>query len=142
MNDYGLYLNVATLLALIGGIVKITLHVSGGKADLDKSISQTEAEIRKEANDMERQLIDMIEKKERESIARAENLRQATGEMGTAIRAKIHDMECWNRDNFVTNKSFEAQVDRLEKSIDKVGDKLEEMPAKFAQLAKQIIAKT
>jgi hypothetical protein len=67
-----------------------------------------------------------IKTMERDSLARAETLRHETGEMGSAIRQKIHDVEMFTRDTFVRKDTFEAVMTRIEKSIDKLGDRLEE----------------
>lgn len=133
MNDIGFYVNIATLIAIVGGIIKLTLGVSGAKAELDKSIDQSEAELRVEASSLERRLQDLIDRNERESLDRAEALRQMAGELGNALRTKIHECETWNRDTFVRRDSFELVIGRLEKSIEKIGDKIDD---KFAELTK------
>jgi high-affinity Fe2+/Pb2+ permease len=63
---------------------------------------------------------------ERGSIERVEILRRETGEMGAALRTKLHEVETWNRDTFVRKESFEVVVNRIEKSIEKMTDKLED----------------
>src|SRR6266702_702768 len=145
VNDYGIYINIATLIAIVGGIVKITLHVSDGQAKLDKAIDQSEAELKQDMTDLERRLTAMVENKERESFARADVLRQAdealmrhAGELGNALRTKIHEFETWSRDEFVRKGSFEMVVGRLEKSIERIGEKIDDMPKTVVELAKQI----
>jgi hypothetical protein len=57
---------------------------------------------------------------------RAETMRHDAGEMGSALRTKIHEVEMFMRDKFVSKDSFEFVVSRLEKSMEKLGDKIEE----------------
>ena len=59
-------------------------------------------------------------------ITRADTIRHETGEMGAALRTKIHEIEVFARDTFVRKESFELVVGRIEKSIEKMTDKLEE----------------
>jgi hypothetical protein len=106
VNEYGLYLNLATLVAIAGGIIRLTLGVSSAKGELQKGIDQTEAELRTEYT---------------EKIA--------------ALTLKVHEMETWNRDNFVRRDSFERVVGALEKSVEKIGEKID---AKFDALTKRI----
>jgi hypothetical protein len=57
---------------------------------------------------------------------RGETIRHEFGETASAIRQKIHDVETWNRDNFVRKESFELVVRRIESSIEKLGDRFED----------------
>ena len=114
MPEYVIYLNVGTLVSLVlaaGGIVW--------------KFSQ----IEKENREWTEALVDNIRRdlleNERGGIARAEELRQETGEVGHALRNKIHEMETWNRDTFVRKESFELVINRIEKFIEKSTDKLE-----------------
>ena len=72
---------------------------------------------------------------ERESSDRVDTLRREAGEMGAALRTKIHDVETWNRDTFVRKESFELVIGRIEKSFEKMTDKLEE---KFEKMVERI----
>lgn len=60
------------------------------------------------------------------------------GETVTAIRQKMTDMELWNRDNFVTKRTFEIIIAemretwrRCEDKIDKLFERLPPPPKQF-----------
>lgn len=115
MAEYGLYLNIGTIVALVGGVASIVWK-----------LSRVEKEIR---DDMDAQIDNLqrdVQGLTRDSLGRAETLRHETGEMGSAIRQKIHDVEMFTRDTFVRKDTFEAVMNRIEKSIEKLGDRLEE----------------
>jgi len=125
MVDYGLYLNVGTLLALFGTVASVAWKIShieqniryvGSKDDKDLR-EHVEAEIENVAQDVLRL--------ERDSIGRYEMVRREIGEMNNAIREKIHETEVFARDQFATKKSVEGAIDRLNQSIEKLGDRLE-----------------
>jgi hypothetical protein len=113
--EYGLYLNIGTIVALVGGVASIVWK-----------LSRVEKEIR---DDMDAQIDNLqrdVQGLTRDSLGRTETLRHETGEMGSAIRQKIHDVEMFTRDTFVRKDTFEAVMNRIEKSIEKLGDRLEE----------------
>lgn len=116
MADVGVYIGIGTFaMAVVGYAIKLTWQVG-----------RIEQEVR---DDMDAQIDNVqrdIKTMERDSLARAETLRHETGEMGSAIRQKIHDVEMFTRDTFVRKDTFEAVMTRIEKSIDKLGDRLEE----------------
>lgn len=116
MADVGIYIGIGTFaMAVVGYAIKLTWQVG-----------RIEQEVR---DDMDAQIDNVqrdIKTMERDSLARAETLRHETGEMGSAIRQKIHDVEMFTRDTFVRKDTFEAVMTRIEKSIDKLGDRLEE----------------
>lgn len=115
MAEYGLYLNIGTIVALVGGVASIVWK-----------LSRVEKEIR---DDMDAQIDNLqrdVQGLTRDSLGRTETLRHETGEMGSAIRQKIHDVEMFTRDTFVRKDTFEAVMNRIEKSIEKLGDRLEE----------------
>jgi hypothetical protein len=62
---------------------------------------------------------------ERDSISRGETMRYETGEVGAALRQKIHEVEVFSRDTFVNKPTFETVINRIENSIEKLGDRLE-----------------
>lgn len=116
MAEELVYIAAATFCAsVIGYAVKITWQIS---------------RIEREQQQYTVSLCDNLEKdivvQERNGLDRMETLRKETGEMGLALRSKIHEMETWNRDTFVRKDSFEMVINRVEKSIEKMADKLEE----------------
>lgn len=115
MAEAGIYISIGTALAVIAYAVKLTWQASR----IEKEQREyTDAQI----DNLRRDMISV----ERGSVERADTLRHETGEMGAALRTKIHDVEMWTRDTFVRKDSFEMVIGRLEKSIDKLGDKIEE----------------
>ncbi len=123
MGDYGVYLTAAGLfLAIIGAVVKVTLHISG----VEKAVMEhTNANVENMERDMRAVQSD--------ATRRIETLTQQTGEMGTALRTKLHEIEVFTRDHFVTRDSFASTMDRFEKSLDTLGDRIEKRLDKFAE---------
>lgn len=123
MGDYGVYLTAAGLfLAIIGAVVKVTMHING----VEKSaMEHTNANV----ENMERDMRSV----QSDATRRIETLTQQTGEMGTALRTKLHEIEVFTRDHFVTRDSFASTMDRFEKSLDTLGDRIEKRLDKFAE---------
>ena len=46
-------------------------------------------------------------------MTQSEKLRKEMGELGHALRAKIHEVELWSRDNFIRRDSFHASTEQL-----------------------------
>lgn len=122
MNDYGIYIAAAMLfLTIVGGIVKVMRYVAGVEKDLREHVAD---EIEKVDAEIENVARDVI-KVGTDAVKRTETLQRETGEVGAALRTKIHEFEVFTRDHFVSTKDFEAVVGRLEKSFDGLGDRIE-----------------
>ena len=63
-------------------------------------------------------------------------VRREVGEMGNALRTKIHEVETWSRDNFARrgslgemridmNQQFQSLTKAIEKRFDKIEDKID-----------------
>lgn len=122
----GIYYVVAMIVSvatIVGGAV---WKVSRVEKELGERMDEQVDELREEMNAQ----IDNVQRDhknlEKDSIGRAETLRHESGETGHAIRQKIHEVEMFVRDRFVSKESFELVVGRIEKSIERMGDKLEE----------------
>ena len=121
MAETGIYIGIGTFcLAVLGYAVKLTWQLSRIEKEQQE---YTDAQI----DNLQRDMANM----ERDCITRSETLRHDAGEMGAAIRQKMHEMETWNRDTFVRKESFELVVNRIEKSMEKLGDRVEEKLEKF-----------
>lgn len=111
--------------ALIGGagllVSVITVAVKSTRA-----LSKAETEIRADMDAQVDNLQRDVSRLEREAMVRGDTYRQEFGETASAIRQKLHDVEVFTRDHFVSKDSFELVVGRLEKSIEKLGDKIED----------------
>lgn len=120
--EYGIYVGIATLaLALIVHSIRATWRVS--QIDRD-SRTYTDAQI----DNLQRDLVRL----EKAGMERADTIRHEFGETASALRTKIHEVETWNRDTFVRKESFEMVVNRIEKSLEKLGDRFEEKLDKIA----------
>lgn len=51
--------------------------------------------------------------------------RRDTGEMGLALRTKIHEVETWARDNFVRGGTFNKVTSELSSQIGELGKRIE-----------------
>lgn len=78
--------------------------------------------------------------------------RRDAGEGLTGMRAKIHEIETWSRDEFVRKTSFEAVIARMEKSqerrddaldqrLDRIEQKVDAAPAAAAAAAVEALAR-
>ena len=103
------------LLGIIAYAVKLTWKVRDLEAEIRRDI---DAQVENLARDVSN-LATLC-------ASRAETMRHETGEVGAALRTKIHEVEVYTRDTFVRKDSFEMVIGRLEKSIEKLGDKLED----------------
>lgn len=134
MSEIGIYIGVGTFVCgLIAYAVKITFQLTRlekeMRADMDAQIDNVQRDIVK----VDRSVGSL----ETAGIERAETIRHEVGETAAAIRQKVHDVETWNRDNFVRKESFELVVSRIEKSIEKLGDRFEEKLDKLVERIQQ-----
>ena len=125
MSDVVAYAIVGTFCFLVVGYaIKLTWQVT--RIEREQQV-YTDAQVDNLRGDMVAA--------ERESSDRVDTLRREAGEMGAALRTKIHEVETWNRDTFVRKESFELVIGRIEKSFEKMTDKLEE---KFEKMVERI----
>lgn len=126
MADSQFYFSIGTLATVVittGGVVwQLTRVEKAIRDDGDLKIKSLREGFNAEIDNLQRDVVRL----ERAASERAETLRHEFGETGVALRTKIHEVETWNRDTFVRKDSFEMVIGRLEKSIDKLGDKIEE----------------
>lgn len=113
--EYGVYIAAAALfVTIVGGVIKIMRAVR----DLETSIRvDMEAHVENLAHDVLRL--------ERESVERAEIVRREFGEMGSALRTKIHEVEVYTRDTFVRQDGFEEFRKELREDMRSIMDKLD-----------------
>lgn len=107
MADLVIYISGGTALAAVGLVARLTWQLS---------------RVEKSVRDDTRRDISRLE---REAVARGETYRQEFGETAAAIRQKIHDVEVFARDHFVSKDSFEAVINRFERTVEKMTDRLE-----------------
>lgn len=114
MQEYGIYFNAATLLALV-------VAIAGGVRKFSRIETLVESE--KESREMMEAQIENntrdIRVVERENSQRLDVMRQETGEMGAALRQKIHEVEMSSRDR------IDEMAADIRESIEKLGDRLE-----------------
>jgi hypothetical protein len=121
--EYGIYAGLGSLaVAIIVHAVRATWALR----DLEKGLKEYfDAQV----DNTHRDVMNL----ERSGMERAETLRHEFGETGNALRTKIHEMETWNRDTFVRKDSFEMVINRIEKSMEKLGDRFEEKLDKLVE---------
>jgi hypothetical protein len=105
--DLAIYISGGTALAVVGYAVKITWQLSR----VEKSVRE----------DLQRE----ITRLEQEARERSDTYRNEFGETCAAIRQKIHDVEVFSRDHFVSKDSFESVFGRIERSFEKMTERLE-----------------
>lgn len=119
--EYGIYISVATLLALIAHAVRATWHLRGIEIEIRADMEAQNDNLQRDIGKMGGE----ITKLEKSGMERAETLRHEFGETGNALRTRMHEMETWNRDTFVRKESFEMVISRIEKTFEKSVEKLE-----------------
>lgn len=107
MSDLAIYISGGTALAALGIVARVTWQVSR----IEKSMR----------DDFQRE----ITRLEQEARERGDTYRNEFGETCAAIRQKIHDVEVFSRDHFVSKDSFESVVGRIERSFEKMTERLE-----------------
>jgi hypothetical protein len=112
--DPAIYISLGTAVVVIAHIIRATWNARG-------LVSEMREHIDAQLDNLQRD----VTKLEKTGMERAETLRHEFGETGQALRAKIHEMETWNRDNFVRTDVFDSVVNRIEKSMEKGFDKID-----------------
>ena len=109
-----IYISVGTAVAVVAHIIKATWTARGLVGELREDF---DAQI----DNLQRDIVKLDNK----GNDRAETLRHEFGETGQALRTKMHEMETWNRDNFVRMELFDSAINRIEKSMEKGFDKID-----------------
>lgn len=107
----------------IGGAIVWAFRIGRSSSENEQRIKDDyDGKINKLRLDFQGELAShngMIMAVERETLARIETLRLETGEMGQAIRQRIHDVEISSRDR------LDEATNSIRESIDKLGERLE-----------------
>lgn len=96
---------------LAGLVAQAIFFAIGGMKALANAKEEIKAEIHKNRREVDDN-IDVVEKR--------------FGEIITAIRTKITDIEIWNRDNFARRDSMQVAFGRFETQITAIDEKLDE----------------
>lgn len=101
---------IIMMVGAFGFLINIVVLAGGGVWKL----SRVEASIRESMSD------------HREDMDKElGTVRREFGEVATALRQKIHEVETWSRDEFVRKKSFDVVIDGLRGDLKSIGDKIE-----------------
>lgn len=115
MPDIGIYISGGTLLlGVMGYVAKLTWKIRDLESDTHLSVDSQIDNVTRDLNNHQASVAE-----------RFDAMRHEAGEMGSALRTKIHEVETWNRDTFVRKESFDLVVSRFEKSLEKMTDRLE-----------------
>lgn len=109
---------IGLVATIVGMIVKTT-----------RSISKTESYMDAQVENLQRD----VARLEREAMARGDIYRQEFGETAAALRTKIHEVEVFARDHFISKDTFTSTIGRFEKALDNLGDRIEKRFDKFAE---------
>lgn len=116
-----MYLSVGTLVAVIGYAVRLTWKVRDIERDIQKNTDEQIDKVDAQIDNVSRDLTNH----QALTADRFETMRQNTGEMGAALRGKIHEFEVFSRDHFIGKDTFAATIGRIEKMFENFGDRLE-----------------
>lgn len=106
---------IVALVAVATLLLNVVIAVKGGAWGLSDRLAA-----------MESRLANTMAAHRTEIDSAFETMRRETGETAAALRTKIHEIETWARDEFVRKNSFENALSRIEKSVDRLSEKLDE----------------
>lgn len=107
-DDVAIYISGGTALAVVGYAIKLTWQASRVEKSMRDDFQRGISRLEQEARD------------------RGETYRSEFGETCAAIRQKIHDVEVFSRDHFVSKDSFDAIISRFERNLEKMTERLED----------------
>ena len=126
MADLAIYISGGTALAVVGYAVKITWQFSR----IEKEVRADAARGDKELGESMDAQIDNLQRDivrfHRSGMEKSDVIIREFGETASAIRQKLHDIEVFSRDHFVSKDSFDSVVGRIERSFEKMTDRLED----------------
>lgn len=121
-------------------LIALFITVAGGGAGVVWKLTRLEANIRDsiaaETRALEDKIVTLTVKVagiEKQAVVDLDVMRREVGETVSAIRAKVHEIETWARDEFVRKNSFEAVISRVEKSLDQLGDRIDKRLDRLAE---------
>lgn len=121
MQEVGIYLSVGTILTLLVAIVGVARKFTRLESDVENG-EEIRASDKREREMLEARIENLsrdVTTLDRDSVTRVDSLRLETGEMGAALRQKIHEVEISSRDR------IDAMANGIRESIDKLGERLE-----------------
>jgi hypothetical protein len=107
-------------LALQGGgiLVAVTMFLSR----MEKRLSDKIATERREIDEAHSEAVSIIHRQHSTSL---ETIRREFGEVVSALRQKVHEIETWSRDHFVRRDSFEHVIGEIKDMIAGQGEKID-----------------
>jgi hypothetical protein len=105
--------------------INIIVAILNGISTLHRARSETDEKIEAKDKQITADLIG-LERRFKEDIDFAA---RAAGETMTAIRAKITEVELWGRDHYVDKSTWERLEEKLDKRLDRIDQKLDQIAA-------------
>lgn len=138
MTNAQFYSILSVFAMLVGCVVSVVLYLVKKENDLKKELD-SKLEIQDAVIEDMRRVVTGVERELSISVV---SVRQEVGEVGAAIRTKMHEIEVFVRDTFISKTSFEAVLGRLErtvergqenvdKKIDKIDNKIDGIVRRF-----------
>ena len=125
MADLAIYISGGTALAAVGYAIKITWQISR----IEQKVRADAATGDKELGESMDAQIDNLQRDivrfHRSGMEKSDVIIREFGETASAIRQKLHDVEVFSRDHFISKDTFSATVGRIEKMFENFGDRLE-----------------
>ena len=121
MQEVGIYLSVGTILALLASIVGVARKFTRLESNVENG-EEIRANDRREREMLEARIENLsrdVTALDRDSVTKLDALRLETGEMGAALRQKIHEVEISSRDR------IDVMASGIRDSIEKMGERLE-----------------
>ena len=111
----------AGLITVFGFALNLVVLAVGGTWKLTRVEASINATITKHKEEADEKLIEL----ERSWENRTVESERRFGEVGTALRQKIHEIETWSRDQFMRKESFNEGISRVEKTLDENNKRME-----------------
>ena len=125
MADLAIYISGGTALAAAGLLIRLTWQISRieqkVRADAAKGDKELGESMDAQIDNLQRDIIRF----HRSGMEKSDVIIREFGETASAIRQKLHDVEVFSRDHFISNDTFSATVGRIEKMFENFGDRLE-----------------
>lgn len=120
---------VATsVLSAVLGAAGAAWRARGLLADIDdkhdKKVADAKKEIKDEHDRLFREAKEEHIRLSREVKEEADTLAHSFGEGLSAIRQKVHEVETWNRDNFVRREDFFEAMKTIHRSLENLSSEL------------------
>lgn len=115
VSEYAVFATIAVAsVSVVGALIGAVLWLNKREKAMNEHADAHFQNVQHDIHQLELTLA----KSRSENVSGDDIIRREFGEVAHAIRAKVHDLELHVRDNFVSKPTFEAAVNRIERSVE------------------------